>query len=84
MNKILLKDETMECMYPDAIMDEVNQNIIFRPMGEYSKSESLVAKRIYVVNDLIEVVKSDEIPQYTSIDKPCYQVKIEECTRKGT
>ncbi|KAL1498245.1 hypothetical protein ABEB36_009076 [Hypothenemus hampei] len=83
MNKTLLKVETMECTYPDAIMDEVNQNIIFRTMQEFSSAENLVAKRIYVINDLIEVVKCDEIPQYTSIDKPCYQVKIQEAKRKG-
>ncbi|XP_050310357.1 uncharacterized protein LOC126746242 isoform X2 [Anthonomus grandis grandis] len=83
LNKTLLKHETMECTYPDAIMDEINKNVIYRPPGDYSISESLVAKRIYVINDLIEVVKSDEIPQYTSIDKPCYQCKIEECDKKG-
>ncbi|XP_066145994.1 uncharacterized protein [Euwallacea fornicatus] len=83
MNKTLLKDETMECTYPDAIMDEVNKNVIFRPPGEFGESETLVTKRIYVINDLIEVVNSGEIPQYTSIDKPCYQVKIDEAGRKG-
>ncbi|KAH1004974.1 hypothetical protein HUJ05_005733 [Dendroctonus ponderosae] len=83
MNKTLLKDETMECTYPDAILEEVNKNIIYRTTDEYSQSEALFTRRIYVINDLIEVVKSDEIPQYTSIDKPCYQVKIEDCKRKG-
>ncbi|CAG9761005.1 unnamed protein product [Ceutorhynchus assimilis] len=83
MSKTLLKDETMECTYPDAILEEVNKNIIFRTMDEYSKSESLLSKRIYVINDLIEVVSSNEIPQYLSIDKPCYQVKIEPSSKKG-
>ncbi|XP_066247687.1 uncharacterized protein [Euwallacea similis] len=83
MNKTLLKDETMECTYPDAIVDEVNKNVVFRPPGEFGESETLVSKRIYVINDLIEVVNSGEIPQYTSIDKPCYQAKIEEAGKKG-
>jgi len=83
MNKTLLKDETMECTYPDAIMDEVNKNVIFREPGENSQSQILVPKRIYVINDLIEVTRSGEVHQYTSIDKPCYQVKIEEGSRKG-
>lgn len=83
MNKTLLKDETVECTYPDTILDEVNKNIVYRPVEENSIGENLLAKRIYVINDLIEVVKSKEIPQYTSIDKPCYQVRIEESDRKG-
>lgn len=83
MNKTLLKDETVECTYPDSIMDEVNKNVIFRTMEDDSVGENLVAKRIYVINDLIEVVKGKEVPQYTSIDKPCYQVRTEETDRKG-
>ncbi|XP_060528409.1 uncharacterized protein LOC132703274 [Cylas formicarius] len=83
LNKTLLKDEIMECTNPDVIFEKVHENVIFRSYEEDSQPESLVARRTYVINDLIEVVNSNEIPQYTSIDKPSYQVKIEESNRKG-
>lgn len=75
----------MECTSPDIILDKVNKNIRFRPLHGPNKhsSETLAAKRLYVINDTIEVVNSMDIPQYTSIDKPAYQVRTEESKRKG-
>ncbi|KAJ8968334.1 hypothetical protein NQ314_002350 [Rhamnusium bicolor] len=85
LNRMLLKDETMECTCPDIIFEKVNKNVRYRPLHGPKKhsSEPLVTKRLYVINDTIEVVNSMDIPQYTSIDKPAYQVRIEESTRKG-
>ncbi|KAJ8984938.1 hypothetical protein NQ317_012188 [Molorchus minor] len=84
LNRTLLKDETMECTSPDIIFDQVNRNVRYRPLHGPKKyhSEPLVAKRLYVINDTIEVVNSMDVPQYTSIDKPACQVRTEESRRK--
>ncbi|XP_018562280.1 uncharacterized protein LOC108904279 [Anoplophora glabripennis] len=85
LNRRLLKHETMECTSPDIVFDKVNKNVRFRPLHGPKKhsSEPLATKRLYVINDTIEVVNSMDIPQYTSIDKPAYQVRTEESKRKG-
>ncbi|KAG5900491.1 hypothetical protein JTB14_010902 [Gonioctena quinquepunctata] len=85
LNRSLLKDEMMECTCPDVIFEKVNRNIRIRPLHGWKKTtpDLLVARRLFVINDKIEVVSSEDIPQYTSIDKPSYLVKIEESSRKG-
>lgn len=86
LNKILLKDECMECVSPDVIVDKLNKNIRFKPHHGPKKlySEGLLVKRLYIINDHIDVINSmDNIPQYTSIDKPSYQVRVEESKKKG-
>ncbi|KAJ8918593.1 hypothetical protein NQ315_013098 [Exocentrus adspersus] len=85
LNRMLLKDETMECTSPDIIFDKVNKYVRFRPLHGPKKhhSEPLAAKRLFVINDTIEVINSMDLPQYTSIDKPAYQVRTEESKRKG-
>lgn len=86
LNKILLKEECVECICPDMIVDKMNKNVRFKPHHGPKKlfSEGMVVKRLYVVNDHIDVINSmDNIPQYTSIDKPAYQVRMEESTKKG-
>lgn len=76
----------MECISPDIIVDKMNKNVRFKPHHGPKKlfSEGLVVKRLYVISDQIDVLNATEnIPQYTSIDKPAYQVRIEESGRKG-
>lgn len=76
----------MECVSPDVIVDKVNKNIRFKPRHGPKKlfSEGMVVKRLFVINDHIDVINAmEETPQYTSIDKPSYQVRIEESGKKG-
>lgn len=85
LNRNLLKNERMECTSPDVVFDKVTKNVRFRPLHGPKKhySEPLAAKRLFVINDMIEVVNSMDIAQYTSIDKPAYQVRVEESPRQG-
>lgn len=76
----------MECVSPDMIVDKMNKNVRFKPHHGPKKfiSEGMVVKRFYVINDHIDVINyMEEMPQYTSIDKPAYQVRIEESVKKG-
>lgn len=76
----------MEIVSPDIIVDKMNKNVRFKPHHGPKKlySEGMVVKRLYVINDHIDVINTMEnIPQYTSIDKPAYQVRIEESGKKG-
>ncbi|XP_074041255.1 uncharacterized protein [Leptinotarsa decemlineata] len=85
LNRTLFQNEVMECTCPDVIFDRVNKNIRYRPLHGPKKHSFglLTARRIFVINDKIEVVKGEDIPQYTSIDKPFYQFKIEKSSRRG-
>ncbi|CAH1156248.1 unnamed protein product [Phaedon cochleariae] len=85
LNRILLQHETVECTCPDIIIDNVNKNIRYRQLHgpKKNKPDTLAPKRLFVVYDRIEVVNSVEIPQYTSIDKPAYQVRLENSNKKG-
>lgn len=86
LNPTLLKNEKASCITPDVLADSVNKNIRFRPFHGPKKeiSEPLVTKRIYVVNDTIDVItEEEEGREYNSIDKPGYQVALEESNHKG-
>ncbi|XP_056632849.1 uncharacterized protein LOC130442601 isoform X1 [Diorhabda sublineata] len=84
-NKTLVKNENMECICPDTVFETVNSNLKYMPMHGNNKyhSQPLLPRRLYVVTDCLDVISSMDVPQYTSIDKPVYQVRIEESTRKG-
>lgn len=84
-NKTLVKNENMECICPDTVFETVNSNLKYIPLHGPNKyqSQPLLPRRLYVVIDSLDVISSMDVPQYTSIDKPAYQVRIEESTRKG-
>ncbi|XP_050512041.1 uncharacterized protein LOC126888066 [Diabrotica virgifera virgifera] len=85
LNKNLLQNESMECICPDSLFETVNSNMKFRPLhgiGKHS-AKNLLPRRLFIVSDSVEVISSMDVPQYTSIDKPAYQVRIEESSRKG-
>ncbi|CAG9833325.1 unnamed protein product [Diabrotica balteata] len=78
----LVKQE--ECLTPDIIFEEVNQNIRYRPHHGTKKhqSEPLVPKRLYVLSDEVKVLGT--IEDDTNIeDEERTVVRIEESRRKG-
>lgn len=79
LNPSLLRDETIECVIPDVIFENINKNVKFRRLHGPNKNkvEPLVPRRMFVVNDNIEVLESKHTPQYSAIDKPSYQVVME-------
>ncbi|EFA09940.2 hypothetical protein TcasGA2_TC012093 [Tribolium castaneum] len=79
LNPTLLRDETIECVIPDVIFENVHKNVKFRRMHGPNKNkiEPLVPRRYFVVNDNIEVLETKNTPQYSAIDKPGYQVVVE-------
>jgi hypothetical protein len=85
LNPTLLRDETIECVIPDVIFEKVNKNVRFRRVHGSHKNtiEPLVARRMFVVNDNIEVLESKHTPQYSAIDKPSYQVVMEDTDHPG-
>lgn len=86
LNSKLLQEHKVSLITPDILVDSVNKNVRFRPHHGNKKevAEPLIAKRIYVVNDIIEtVIGQEEEIEYNSIDKPRYQVAIEDSDHKG-
>lgn len=85
LNPTLLRDETIECTIPDVIFESVNKNVRFRRIhgANKNKTEPLAPRRFYVVNDNIEVLESNHTPHYSAIDKPSYQVVVEDGSTSG-
>lgn len=88
-NQRLGKQDKLSCICPDTIFDKVTENVKFRPTHGEKKieSEAIKNRRYYILNDLLEATMADavneESAEYTSIDKPNYQVVVEESKHKG-
>ncbi|KAJ8918601.1 hypothetical protein NQ315_013106 [Exocentrus adspersus] len=74
------KDE--DCVSPDVLLENINRNVLYRPLHGPKKSfsEIITPKRLYVINDVVQVVNSlDSIP----ISNRRATVRVEESRRKG-
>lgn len=56
---------------PDVVFESANRNVKYRTKNN-EKIESLVAERLYVIHDNIEVLDSSDPGHYSSVDKPSY------------
>lgn len=81
----LLRDEKIECMIPDEIFENVNKNMRYQPLHGPNKNqvEPLVPRRLFVVNDNIEVLETRDINEYSVIDRQSYLTRMEESGNKG-
>lgn len=79
-SKRYYKDE--ECIAPDLLLENVNKNVLYRPLHGPKKynSETLAPKRLYVINDVVQVVTTFE--NDSSYAKKA-TVRLEDSSRKG-
>lgn len=69
---------------PDMVFESANRNVKYRSKND-GKIEWLVAERLYVIHDNIEVLDSSDAGHYSSVDKPSYCGYYEESKEhKGT
>lgn len=69
---------------PDTVFESANRNVKYRTKN-IGTTESLVAERLYVVHDNIEVLDMSDAEHYSSVDKPSYCGHYEESREhKGT
>ncbi|CAH0554906.1 unnamed protein product [Brassicogethes aeneus] len=87
-NTTLLSENKMMEIEPDCILKIVNKHVSYRPKHGPNKSisEPLAARRIFLIDDRVEMVSLDDednLNEYDTVDKPRYQFYMEFTKRKG-